>query len=46
MRKYGLKLSPDIDKAALAKLKLGDLTLAELAAIMKRASEEAQPDPE
>ena len=45
LRRYGLKLSPELDKAALAKIKLGDLTLAELAALMKPTEEGNQPEP-
>jgi hypothetical protein len=40
LSRYGLKLSPELDKANLAKVKLGDLTLAELASLMKPATEE------
>lgn len=39
LNRYGFKLSPEVDKAALARVKLSDLTLADLAAIVKPASE-------
>jgi hypothetical protein len=35
MNRYGLTLSPEVDKAALSRVKLADLTLADLAAIVK-----------
>lgn len=36
---YKLKVSSEIEKAALSRVKLGDLTLADLASIMKPSKE-------
>jgi hypothetical protein len=44
LSRCGFKLSPDLDKAALARVKLSDLTLADLAAIMKPVTEETKVD--
>jgi len=37
------KLSPEFEKTALGKVKLGELTLAELASLMKPAESRADP---
>lgn len=44
LNKYGLRLSPQVDKAALSKVKLGDLTLEDLKAIVKPATEADDED--
>jgi len=44
LNRYGLRLSPQVDKAALSRVKLGELTLEDLKAIVKPAAEADDED--
>src|SRR5450631_4005485 len=45
VRKYGFKVSPELEKAALSKVKIADLTVGELIAMIQPASEKLQAVP-
>jgi hypothetical protein len=45
VREYGFKISPELEKAALGKIKIADLTVGELVAMIQPTSEKLQAAP-